>query len=140
MYAKLFQNISLVQAAVFARALQRMETYFDGRVVFEKISRDDIELLAGPGADIEHYDLEYIHNFNQLIEDVQCIVLLSELPGGRVRISLRSNGNIDVGKMMRDLGGGGHQKAAGAISKRNDRGGENENPIPNRIFFRDSSS
>lgn len=117
MYTRLFQNVSLDQAVLFARALQRMETYFDRRVVFEMLAKEDFEVLDNPELDIEHFDLEYIHNFNKLIEDIECVVLLSDLPQGRVRISMRSNSDLNVGKMMRDFGGGGHQKAAGASCK-----------------------
>jgi phosphoesterase RecJ-like protein len=42
--------------------------------------------------------------------------LLKELPDGRIRVSLRSRIDIDIGKIARKLGGGGHRVAAGYTS------------------------
>jgi phosphoesterase RecJ-like protein len=43
--------------------------------------------------------------------------LLRELPNGTIRVSMRSKTNLDIGKLIRKLGGGGHSKAAGATLK-----------------------
>jgi bifunctional oligoribonuclease and PAP phosphatase NrnA len=110
MHSKLFQHVSLAEIKMFAKALQRMETHLQDRVVIQQIYREDCDKMI----DIEHIDLEYIHEFNKSIEDVKCVVLLRELPHNQVRVSLRSTSNIDVGKPMRKMGGGGHCKAAGA--------------------------
>ena len=41
-------------------------------------------------------------------------VLLAEMAKkGWVKVSLRSNGQLDVGELMRKFGGGGHRAAAG---------------------------
>lgn len=117
MYSRLFQHVTMGQIKIFAKALQGMETYLDNRVVIQQIRREDYEGIGGDVTDIEHLDLEYIHEFNKLIEDVECVVLLRELAGNQVRVSLRSNSNIDIGQVMRALGGGGHSKAAGASWK-----------------------
>jgi phosphoesterase RecJ-like protein len=44
---------------------------------------------------------------------VDYAVLLRELPGRQVRVSIRSRLDVDMGKIMGRLGGGGHSKAAG---------------------------
>lgn len=113
MHSRLFQHVSLAQIKVFANALQHMETYFDNRVVIQEIKREDYEKAGVEHFDIEHSDLEYIHEFNKLIEDVMCAVLLRELRDNKVRVSIRSSGDFDIGLTMRALGGGGHRNAAG---------------------------
>lgn len=117
MYSRLFQHVSLTQIRMFAQALQHMETYLDNKVVIQEIRREDYEKIGGDVLDIENIDLEYIHEFNKLIEDVQCVVLLREISHDQVRVSMRSRSDLNIEKVMRQLGGGGHSKAAGAFWK-----------------------
>lgn len=113
LYSRLFQHVSLSQLKVFASALQRMETHLDNRVIIQQIYLSDWEKLGGQAFDLEHVDLDYIHDFNKTIEDVDCTVLLRELPKNQVRVSIRSNTDVDVGQLLGSLGGGGHSRAAG---------------------------
>ncbi|MBK5099218.1 MAG: bifunctional oligoribonuclease/PAP phosphatase NrnA, partial [Gemmatimonadetes bacterium] len=46
---------------------------------------------------------------------VEIAVLFRGLPDGRTKVSLRSAGEADVAAIARELGGGGHTKAAGAL-------------------------
>jgi phosphoesterase RecJ-like protein len=113
MYSRLFQHISLAETKIFATALQGMETYLDKRVAVQQIRRADCERIGGEVEDIEHIDLEYIHDFNSLIEEIECFVLLREVAGDLVRVSLRSKTSLDISPVVRRLGGGGHANAAG---------------------------
>jgi bifunctional oligoribonuclease and PAP phosphatase NrnA len=47
------------------------------------------------------------------VEGVEAAFFLRELPEGRIRVSLRSKGKIDVAAIAECLGGGGHENAAG---------------------------
>jgi bifunctional oligoribonuclease and PAP phosphatase NrnA len=47
------------------------------------------------------------------VEGVQAAFFLRELPEGRIRVSLRSKGEINVAAIAELLGGGGHENAAG---------------------------
>ena len=114
MHSRLFQHISLAQIKMFAQALNGMETYLDNRVIVEQISQSDYEK---DWPDLEHVDLEYIHEFNKHIENIECVVLLRELGDHEVRVSLRSVGDLDVGVVLHNFGGGGHRQAAGATCK-----------------------
>jgi len=58
-------------------------------------------------------DCEGIVNFALAISGVEAAVFLRELPEGRVRVSLRGKGRVDVAALAGELGGGGHQSAAG---------------------------
>jgi phosphoesterase RecJ-like protein len=44
---------------------------------------------------------------------VDAVALIRELPDGSHKISLRSRGEVDVEKIARHHGGGGHRNAAG---------------------------
>jgi phosphoesterase RecJ-like protein len=50
-----------------------------------------------------------------LIPEVKVSVFLKELDDGRTKVSLRSKGRIDVNRIARGFGGGGHRNAAGFI-------------------------
>ncbi len=113
MYSRLFQHVKMPQIRMLVNALQGMETYLDNRVIIETLTLGELEKIGIHPIEIENADLDYIHDFNKLIEDVECIVLLRELPGGHVRVSLRSSFNLDIRKIMERLGGGGHRNAAG---------------------------
>lgn len=113
MHSKLFQHVSLGEIKLFAMALQGMEMYFDNNVAVQHLRKEACEHLDGYVLDLENIDLEYIHDFNNLIEDVQCFVLLRELGQNKVRVSMRSRTNLDISHLVQSLGGGGHANAAG---------------------------
>jgi bifunctional oligoribonuclease and PAP phosphatase NrnA len=58
-------------------------------------------------------DCEGIVNYAVSISGVEAAAFLRELPEGRVRVSLRSKGQVDVSAIAAGLGGGGHENAAG---------------------------
>jgi len=58
-------------------------------------------------------DCEGLVNYALSIYDVQVAILLRELPDKRVRVSLRSKGEINVASVADHFGGGGHECASG---------------------------
>lgn len=58
-------------------------------------------------------DCEGIVNYAAAISGVEAAAFLRELPERRIRISLRSKGNVNVAAIAEQLGGGGHKNAAG---------------------------
>ncbi len=58
-------------------------------------------------------DCEGVVNFALSICGVEAAVFLRELPEGRMRLSLRSKGRVNVAAISVGLGGGGHENAAG---------------------------
>jgi phosphoesterase RecJ-like protein len=58
-------------------------------------------------------DCEGIVNFAVCISGVEAAVFLRELPDGRIRLSLRSKGKVNVASVAQELGGGGHDNLAG---------------------------
>lgn len=51
------------------------------------------------------------------LEGVEVAVLFRELEGGRVKVSLRSKGELNVSELAQRFGGGGHEQAAGCVVK-----------------------
>jgi bifunctional oligoribonuclease and PAP phosphatase NrnA len=58
-------------------------------------------------------DLDGVVEFPRSIEGVRMALLFREMSGGRVKVSLRSVGRVDVAGFAKVFGGGGHTKAAG---------------------------
>lgn len=58
-------------------------------------------------------DCEGIANYAVSIAGVEVAVFLRELPDQRVRLSLRSKGQLNVAKVAERMGGGGHANASG---------------------------
>jgi phosphoesterase RecJ-like protein len=59
---------------------------------------------------------EYTEGFVDLprsIRGVEISILYMELPDGRFKLSLRSKGTVNVERVARAFGGGGHINAAG---------------------------
>ena len=52
-------------------------------------------------------------NFALCVSGVEAAVFLRELPEGRIQLSLRSKGRVNVAAIAERLGGGGHESAAG---------------------------
>jgi phosphoesterase RecJ-like protein len=50
------------------------------------------------------------------IEGVRIALLFRELPEGRVKVSLRSKGDLDVYRLAAEFGGGGHRNASGIVA------------------------
>lgn len=112
MYSRLFQSVTLAEVRMFANALQHMETHLNNKVILQEIRREDYEKLGSEHIDIEHADLEYFLEFNKLVEEVECVVLLREVADDQIRVSIRTK-FLDISDLVQALGGGGHSHAAG---------------------------
>ncbi len=70
------------------------------------------EFLARSGATSEESD--GFVNYARAVKGVEIALFIKEQADGVYQVSFRSRGNIDVGTLARQLGGGGHHNAAGA--------------------------
>ncbi|MFQ6035509.1 MAG: bifunctional oligoribonuclease/PAP phosphatase NrnA [Sedimentisphaerales bacterium] len=109
LYHHLYQNFSPQRFKLLAIMLSSLELHFDGRFATQYLRQQDFEQA---GAAYE--DTEDLINECQRISTVEVAALFVELKDGRVKLSLRSKGAIDVCKIAAKFGGGGHKMAAGA--------------------------
>jgi phosphoesterase RecJ-like protein len=49
------------------------------------------------------------------MDGITVALLFRELEGGRVKVSLRSKGVLDVHRLATEFGGGGHRNASGIV-------------------------
>jgi phosphoesterase RecJ-like protein len=87
-------------------ALRRLTQ--EGHLAWLWVTNQDLERSSA----VEE-DCEGIVNFAVSIAGVEAAVFLRELPDGRIRVSLRSKGRMNVAAIAERLGGGGHENAAG---------------------------
>ncbi|MCB2186027.1 MAG: bifunctional oligoribonuclease/PAP phosphatase NrnA [Deltaproteobacteria bacterium] len=94
---------------LLSRMLESMSLHQDGRLALARVSLADLAACQ-----CQAQDLEQVVETLRTIPGVEVAALLRELPGQRVKISLRSRGRQDVSGLALKLGGGGHRNAAGA--------------------------
>jgi bifunctional oligoribonuclease and PAP phosphatase NrnA len=68
------------------------------------------QALAAAGALPEHTD--GFVDLPRTIRGVEISILYAEMPDGRIKVSLRSKGSVNVERVARAFGGGGHTNAA----------------------------
>lgn len=71
-----------------------------------------LDILGKAGATAEHAD--GFVNYPRAVKGVEVALFFNQLSDDLYKISFRSRGNIDVGTLAHELGGGGHHNAAGA--------------------------
>jgi phosphoesterase RecJ-like protein len=80
----------------------------DGRLAWLWVTHQDMVRTCAA-----EEDCEGIVNFAVAISGVEAAAFLRELPERRIRLSLRSKGQVNVASIAERLGGGGHHSAAG---------------------------
>lgn len=63
---------------------------------------------------VETDDLDGVVEHARAVRGVRLALLFRHVSGGRIKVSFRSVGDVDVAALARKFGGGGHTKAAGA--------------------------
>ncbi|GJG85258.1 phosphoesterase RecJ-like protein [Gemmatimonadetes bacterium T265] len=76
--------------------------------------------ISIPAGALERYgvkseDLDGIVEQPRSIAGTRCAMLFRDLGHGKVKVSFRSTGDVDVNALARPFGGGGHAKASGAM-------------------------
>ena len=111
-FVEVYESTPFPKLKLLARALERATPLVGGRVVVSQLLRGDFE---DAGAD-EPYS-EGIIDHLRSVEGAEVVALVRELPsdaGAERKGSLRARaGGVDVSKIARTFGGGGHRAAAG---------------------------
>jgi bifunctional oligoribonuclease and PAP phosphatase NrnA len=93
---------------LLARVLQTLEFFHGGRVASLDVTRAMFQ-ETGAGEDLT----EGFVNIPRAVGGVEVALLFSEISGDEYRVSLRSRGKVNVGKVAARFQGGGHPEAAG---------------------------
>ena len=96
---------------LLADILPNMKRLAKGKIVWFQIRHDMLKHKK------LSFDLsEHVLSFGRTIKGAEVVVLFKENLGVKdeIRINLRSNGAVDVNKVAKCFGGGGHKTASGA--------------------------
>jgi len=105
---RLMRNKPVPALKLWGRALERLRFDQTKGIASTALYLDDFRDHA---ADEEH--VEGLSNFLNHFLKAEVVLVLRELPGGKVKGSFRSGAEADVAEMAKAYGGGGHKKAAG---------------------------
>lgn len=105
---KTFYEKTYVQTQIMGRAVLESVRFMNNRCIVSMVSRRMMDFYqVGPK------DLEGIVNQLQVVKDVDCAIFMYETGTLEYKVSLRSNGSVDVASVAMKFGGGGHVRAAG---------------------------
>lgn len=109
-YRKLFATVSLRRIRLLQASLEQLESDPELPLSWITVPRAAVEELSATAEDFDG-----IIEYPRSIEGTEVALLFRETPDGGTKISFRSNGKVDVNRIARSFGGGGHVKAAGAL-------------------------
>lgn len=108
-YKKVYETTSYNRVVIHGLAMGRTMRHCDGKLVTSWLGLDDFIRTASSEVDADGC----IRNIS-CIKGIEVAILFKEVEGGKVKISFRSTGKIDVMEISRTMNGGGHKLAAGA--------------------------
>ncbi len=107
-----FYQKTYVQSQIMGRALIQSIRFMDGRCIVSCIDRKTMEFYGvGPS------DLDGIVNQLRNIAGIHCAIFMYQTDVLEYKISLRSDETVDVAKVAKFFGGGGHIRAAGCTMR-----------------------
>ena len=103
-----FNQRTMRQSRILGKVLQESTLYMDGRVIAGSVTLEDMSSF-----EVTKKDLDGIVSEMRLVEGVLAAIFIYETEPSVFKVSLRSNGDLDVSRAAVSFGGGGHIKAAG---------------------------
>jgi phosphoesterase RecJ-like protein len=113
-YRRVYEDVPAAKLSLLARGLANVERYDDGRLTVSTLSASDFDAAGA----VESYS-EGLVDYLRAVQGTAVAALVRErLTNGDGRppqkVSLRaSDGRVDVSRIARAQGGGGHRQAAG---------------------------
>ena len=105
---KTFYEKTYVQTQIMGRAILESIRFMNNKCIVSVVTRRMMEFYqVGPK------DLDGIVNQLQGVKGVECAIFMYEIGTLSYKVSMRSNGLVDVAGVAVKFGGGGHLRAAG---------------------------
>lgn len=112
-YKNIYENISFSDIEVLAKIISTLKSEMQGKIIWFEIKKD---ILKGRKILIDL--TEHVLNFGRMIKEAEAVILFKENlhDYSQIRVNLRSK-SIDVNRIAKAFGGGGHKNASGATIK-----------------------
>lgn len=110
-YKSINENIPFEEIQLLGKILPSMKREARGRIIWFQIRGDMLRRKK------LSFDLsEHILTFGRAVKGAEAVVLFKENLGAKneIRLNFRSQGKVDVNKIAKFFGGGGHKTASGA--------------------------
>lgn len=104
----LYDGHSLGRLRLQAAVLKTLDIHRDGTIATLSV---DPGIIEAAGATPE--DTDGLINIPLMVRHLGAVAFFKQADAGEYRVSLRSKGSIDVGRIARAFGGGGHRNASG---------------------------
>src|SRR4051812_17841880 len=103
-----YDSNNMGRLKLFGAVLGAMQIAESGRIAIVYV---DHEMAREAGGTYE--DTEGLVNLPLTVKEIEAVVFFKQEKGDEYRVSLRSKGDIDIGTVAKEYGGGGHKNAAG---------------------------
>ncbi|MCR4739883.1 MAG: bifunctional oligoribonuclease/PAP phosphatase NrnA [Lachnospiraceae bacterium] len=103
-----FYQKTYVQNQILGRSLLESILFMDGKCIASSVDRKIMDFY-----NITYKDMDGIVNQLRVTKGVEVAIFMYELHRREYKVSMRSNGKVDVAKIASIFGGGGHVRAAG---------------------------
>jgi phosphoesterase RecJ-like protein len=110
-YRETYERNSPAYTRLLGAALESLRLDAGGEVVSARITAGMMNDYEAEGVDTSEMTTPLL-----AIGGVRIALLFRELPGGKVKVSLRSKGDLDVHRLAAEFGGGGHRNASGIVT------------------------
>lgn len=107
-YNNIFNTHTLKETKFMGKALDKLKLYNQNKVAISYLTLEEIAEFNGSSDDLGSI-VEYLKN----IENIDVAVFLYSKGRNEIKVSMRSEKNINVSEICTLFGGGGHKKAAG---------------------------
>jgi phosphoesterase RecJ-like protein len=103
-----YDSNNMGRLKLFGSVLSAMQLDPTGRIAIVYL---DHEMAREAGGTYE--DTEGLINLPLTVKEIEAVVFFKQTEGDEYRVSMRSKGEIDIGAVAKQFGGGGHKNAAG---------------------------
>src|SRR3989449_4378912 len=103
-----YDSNNMGRLKLFGAVLSAMQLDQTGRIAIVYV---DHEMAREAGGTYE--DTEGLINLSLTVKEIEAVVFFKQIEGDEYRVSMRSKGDIDIGAVAKEFGGGGHKNAAG---------------------------
>jgi phosphoesterase RecJ-like protein len=103
-----YDSNNIGRLKLFGAVLSQMQLDPSARIAIVYL---DHEMARAAGGTYE--DTEGLINLPLTVKEIDAVVFFKQIEGDDYRVSMRSKGDIDIGAVAKEFGGGGHKNAAG---------------------------
>ncbi len=110
MYRRIYASVSVGRLHLLRDALATLEVDGDHGLAWIALPAGSLEKYA-----VRPEELDGLAEHPRSVAGTKMAVFFRDLGHGKVKVSFRSTGEVDVNAFARQFGGGGHAKASGAL-------------------------